>query len=147
ACHETYATYFKPSFNPRCLGRRAISCRVCQHGINQHDILAHGGRLSRAYAANAKATANLCCPATLPGTAGDGARKRSLLRLQRPERRPRVYRSRGRVPALSTISYSAADRPELLHGSANATGGSVAMVRSMGTARFLVVNETPNDCE
>ena len=42
-------------------------------------------------------------------------------------------------------SRSAADRPKLLHGGGNGTRCGLAMVRGMGTASFLVVNETAND--
>src|ERR1700745_823515 len=78
--YESPKTQFKRSNNPRCRCRRAFCGRLRRDGINQYNIAAVGGWLPRPHPANAKATADVPCPATLQSRARDGERK-SLLRL------------------------------------------------------------------
>ena len=49
---------------------RALCGWLCRGGIRKHNIPAYCGGIPRAHTADAEATANLCCPATLPSRAG-----------------------------------------------------------------------------
>ena len=62
-------TEFDHSHNLRCRRRHVICSWLRRDGISEHDIPAHCGWIPRAHAANAKATADLRCFATLQGGA------------------------------------------------------------------------------
>src|SRR4029079_10435690 len=64
----------------RCRGRHVLCGWLRRDGIRKHNIAAVGGWLPRRHAANAKATATLCCSATLHSPARDSEGK-ILLRL------------------------------------------------------------------
>src|SRR4029077_11526382 len=61
---------------------RSCYCALCGWlrwgGIRKHNISAYGGGIPRAHPADAEATANLRCPATLPGPSGHRERTRFL---------------------------------------------------------------------